>query len=193
LAARILAAEDGARGRSQTRLSSARLDETLAEADFAEGHLGREVALRAYRKYWKPYTFTDEQVRPLWEGLRDRGVRVGILSDTVWCGDCHRCLFEGDGVLDLIDAGVYLSELAWAKPYQEAFRAVTAVLGVTPSEAVYVGDRPVEDIHGSQVAGMCAIGVPHSQIPAVRQVSVDATPDGVAHKFLGVLDGWQLR
>ena len=69
-------------------------------------------------------------------------------------------------------------------------------MGVQPAEAVYVGDRPFEDIHGSQLAGMRAIWVPHSQIPASQQVSVEVTPDAVASELLDILDildGWQSR
>jgi putative hydrolase of the HAD superfamily len=196
LAARILAAEEAAWGRSRTEHSSARLHEILADAGFEEGDLAREAALKAYRQFWEPHTFTDEQVRPLWEGLRQRGVRVGVLSNTIWSGDYHRGVFERDGVLDLIDADVYSSELAWTKPHPLAFRAAAAALGVEPSEAIYVGDRPFEDIHGSQRAGMRAIWVPHSQIPVAQQVLVEVVPDGVAHELLDILDiidGWQSR
>jgi putative hydrolase of the HAD superfamily len=196
LAARILAAEEAAWWRSRTEHSSARLHEILADAGFEEGDLAREAALKAYRQFWEPHTFTGEQVRPLWEGLRQRGVRVGVLSNTIWSRDYHRGVFERDGVLDLIDADVYSSELAWTKPHPLAFRAAAAALGVEPSEAVYVGDRPFEDIHGSQRAGMRAIWVPHSQIPVAQQVSVEVVPDGVAHELLDILDiidGWQSR
>lgn len=40
------------------------------------------------------------------------------------------------------------------------------------------------------------IWVPHSEIPVAQQVSVDVTPDGVAHELLDVLDivdGWHSR
>jgi putative hydrolase of the HAD superfamily len=194
LAARILAAEEAAWGRSRTKHTSARLHEILTEAGLGEGDLAREAALTAYREFWEPHTFTDEQVRPLWEGLRQRGVRVGVLSNTIWSGEYHRGVFERDGVLDLIDADVYSSEMAWTKPHPQAFRAAAAALGVEPSEAVYVGDRPFEDIHGSQRAGMRAIWVPHSQIPLAQQVAVEVIPDGVAHELLDILDildGWQ--
>jgi putative hydrolase of the HAD superfamily len=53
---------------------------------------------------------------------------------------------------------------------------------------VYVGDRPFEDVHGAQLAGMRAVLVPHSDIPSSQQVPVDVTPDGVAHRLLDVLD-----
>ena len=196
LAGRIMAAEDAAWVRSRTEHSSARLHEILAEAGLADGDLRREAALAAYQEFWEPHTFTDKQVRPLWEGLRKRGVRVGVLSNTIWPREYHRGVFERDGVLDLIDADIYSSELDWTKPHPEAFRAAAAALGVDPSETVYVGDRPFEDIHGSQLAGMRAIWVPHSQIPVGQQVAVDVTPDGVARELLDILDildGWQSR
>jgi len=196
LAGRIMAAEDAAWVRSRTEHSSARLDEILAEAGLADGDLRHEAALAAYQEFWEPHTFTDKQVRPLWEGLRRRGVRVGVLSNTIWPREYHRGVFERDGVLDLIDADIYSSELDWTKPHPEAFRAAAAALGVDPAETVYVGDRPFEDIHGSQLAGMRAIWVPHSQIPLGQQVAVEVTPDGVAHELLDILDildGWQSR
>jgi putative hydrolase of the HAD superfamily len=196
LAGRIMAAEDAAWVRSRTEHSSARLHEILAEAGLADGDLRREAALAAYQEFWEPHTFTDKQVRPLWEGLRKRGVRVGVLSNTIWPREYHRGVFERDGVLDLIDADIYSSELDWTKPHPEAFRAAAAALGVDPAETIYVGDRPFEDIHGSQLAGMRAIWVPHSQIPVGQQVAVEVDPDGVAHQLLDILDildGWQSR
>lgn len=196
LAARIVAAEDAAWARSRTEHSSARMHEILAEAGFHGCHLRSDAALAAYREFWEPHTFTDKQVRPLFEGLHERGVRVGVLSNTIWPRDYHRGVFERDGVLELIDADIYSSELAWTKPHPEAFRAAAAACEVEPSEAVYVGDRPFEDIHGSQQAGMRAIWVPHSDIPPGQQVSVEATPDGVVHELLDILDildGWQER
>ena len=196
LAARILAAEDAAWQRSRTGQGSAQMDDLLRQAGLDPADVRHEAALAAYRKFWEPHTFTDEQVRPLFEGLRERGIGVGVLSNTIWSGDYHRGVFERDGVLDLIDADVYSSEIAWTKPHPQAFHAAAAALEVEPCESVYVGDRPFEDVHGSQAAGMRAIWVPHSKIPVTQQVSVDVVPDGVAHELLDILDivdGWQSR
>ncbi|WP_432490674.1 HAD family hydrolase, partial [Flavonifractor plautii] len=79
---------------------------------------------------------------------------VGVLSNTIWTRDYHRGIFERDGVLDLIDADVYSSEIAFAKPHVEAFRAAADAVEVEPQACVYVGDRIFEDVHGSQRAGM---------------------------------------
>jgi len=194
LADRILAAEELAwrRGRAQDR-ASAGLDEILRAAGADPRHDRHHLALAAYRRFWEPHTHTDPQVRPLWEGLRERGLKVGVLSNTIWSGDYHRGIFERDGVLDLLDGDVYSSEIAVVKPHPEAFEAAAEAVGVPVTHAVYVGDRLFEDVLGPQEIGMRAIWVPHSDIPTDQQVTVDVTPDGVAHELLDVLtlvDGW---
>jgi putative hydrolase of the HAD superfamily len=194
LAARIVAAEAQAWARSRTSGLSAHLAQVLAEAGVDTDHPGHPAALAAYEEFWEPHTFTDPDVEPLFVGLRARGVRVGVLSNTIWSREYHERVFARDGVLHLVDGAVYTSEIDHAKPHREAFRAAMAAVGVDdPAACVYVGDRPFEDVHGGQRAGMRAILVPHSDIPVEQQVPVDVHPDGVAHRLLDVLghvDRW---
>lgn len=195
LASRILAAEDSAWARIRTGGRSADLGEVLALAGVGSDVPGHEPALAAYQEFWEPHTFTDPDVLPLFTGLRERGIRVGVLSNTIWSRAYHEQVFARDGVLHLIDGAVYTSEIDRAKPHRAAFRAAMAVVGVSdPRSCVYVGDRPYEDVHGSQRVGMRAVLVPHSDIPPEQQVPVDVHPDGVAHRLLDVLDlvdGWR--
>lgn len=193
LADRILAAESEAWGRGRTDHTSASLAEILEAAGVDAAHDRHHLALAAYHGFWEPHTHTDSEVRPLWEGLRQRGIAVGVLSNTIWSRDYHRELFERDGVLDLIDADLYSSEIAHVKPHPEAFRAICAVLDVDPRRAVYVGDRMFEDVHGPQQVGMRAIWIPHSDLPAEQRVEVTAVPDARAHHLIDILDivdGW---
>lgn len=188
LADRVLAAEAAAWGRSRGEQASTSMDAILAAAGIDTDTPAHEDALTAYRAFWEPHTITDPQVRPLWEGLHGMGIRVGVLSNTIWSGDYHRALFERDGVRDLIDGDVYSSEIPWTKPHPQAFRAAAAAVGVDPERCVYVGDRIFEDVHGPQQAGMRGIHIPHSRIPTDQHVLVEAEPDGVAHELLDVLD-----
>jgi putative hydrolase of the HAD superfamily len=195
VAARIMAAEDAAWRRIRAGSGSAHLAQVLADAGVDTDHPGHEAALTAYEEFWEPHTFTDPDVRPLFAGLRERGVRVGVLSNTIWSRDYHERVFARDGVLDLVDGAVYTSEIDHAKPHPEAFRAAMGAVGVgEPAACVYVGDRAFEDVHGAQRAGMRAILVPHSDIPADQQVPVEVHPDGVAHRLIDVLehvDAWR--
>jgi putative hydrolase of the HAD superfamily len=194
LAERIMTNESAAWLRLRGDGGSARMEEILAASGIGSDDPAHSAAQAAYEEFWEPHTVTDEQVRPVWEGLRDRGVRVGVLSNTIWSRSYHDGIFARDGVLDLIDGSVYSSEIAHAKPHPEAFAAALAAVGVSnPARAVYVGDRPYEDVHGAQQAGLRAILVPHSDIPEDQQVPVDVTPDGVAHQLLdvlGLVDRW---
>lgn len=194
LADRILAAEANAWGRGREHHSSATLDDVLDAAGLDPEHDRAHLALAAYRGFWEPHTWTDPQVKPLWEGLRDRGIRVGVLSNTIWSRAYHRGIFDRDGVLDLIDGDVYSSEIDHVKPHPEAFRAACAVLGVEPDRAVYVGDRLYEDVHGPHSVGMRAIWIPHSDLPANQVVEVEDEPDATVTELLEILavvDGWR--
>jgi putative hydrolase of the HAD superfamily len=194
LAERILAAEAAAWRRARTDGTSARIADLLAEAGARTDHPGHPAAQAAYEEFWEPHTVTDPEVAPLFAGLRARGVRVGVLSNTIWTREYHEQVFARDGVLHLIDGAVYSSEIDHVKPHRAAFRAAMAAVGVAdPGRCVYVGDRPYEDVHGAQRAGLRAILVPHSDIPPEQQVPVDVAPDGVAHRLLDVLtqvDTW---
>lgn len=194
LAERLLAVESDAWARGRQEHSSARIETILAEAGLDPEHDRAHLALAAYEGFWEPHTWTDPQVRPVWEGLHERGVRVGVLSNTIWSRAYHRRIFERDKVLDLIDADVYSSEIGHVKPHPEAFRIACAAVGVQPARAVYVGDRLYEDVHGPQQVGMRAIWVPHSDLPSSQVVDVDAVPDARAHELLdilGIIDRWQ--
>ena len=131
---------------------------------------------------------------PLLAALRERGLKVGVLSNTLWAREHHEEVFRRDGVLDLIDGAVYTSEIPWTKPHPEAFRAAMAAVGVDdPSRVVFVGDRPYDDVHGAKQVGMRAVLVPHSAIPEDQRGHVEGDPDAVVQRLadlLPVIDAW---
>jgi putative hydrolase of the HAD superfamily len=90
---------------------------------------------------------------------------------------------------------VYSSDIPWTKPHPEAFRAALDAVGVTePAHAVFVGDRPFDDIHGAKAVGMRAILVPHSTIPDHQHRPVTGEPDAVVQRLadvLPIIDSWR--
>src|SRR5690606_19777389 len=87
LAQAILAAEQRAWERGRTSHESARLEEILTDAGVDPAHPALTAAHAAYEGFWEPYTRTDPLVRPVWEWLRGTGIRVGVLSNTIWSRD----------------------------------------------------------------------------------------------------------
>jgi putative hydrolase of the HAD superfamily len=172
-------------GRSRDHHRSA----TIADL-FEEAGLRHDAELLAsYREFWEPHTHTDPDVLPLFSRLRVDGIRVGVLSNTIWPRSWHEEVFERDGVLDLIDGAVYTSEVPWTKPSPEAFRAAMQAVGVDdPSTCVFVGDRLFDDVWGASNAGMRTIHVPHSDIPAVQVGHTEGEPDAVVDRLGHVYD-----
>lgn len=167
---------------------------TLADL-FSEAGLDHDPdLLSAYYDFWEPHTYTDTEVGPLLTALRARGLRIGVLSNTLWPREWHDGFFRRDKVVDLIDATVYTSELPWTKPSEHAFRAAMAAVGVEdPARCAYVGDRLFDDVFGSQQAGMRAIHVPHSRIPDGQRGHREGRPDAVATSLSaieGLIEGW---
>jgi len=170
IAAAILAAEKAFWRQCETAHRSATLDHVFARAGVTP--------------HADPHTYTDPDVAPLLRELRRRGIRVGVLSNTMWPRTAHERVFHRDDVLELIDGAVYSSEIPWTKPHPEAFRAAMAAVGVEdPASCVFVGDRPYDDIFGAKSLGMRTVLVPNSAVPAYAA----AVPDAVISRLSDLL------
>lgn len=140
--------------------------------------------LQGYRDFWHPATVTDPDVVPLFERLRADGIKVGILSNTVWPRDWHEEIFVRDALDHLIDGAVYTSDIAWTKPAPQAFEAAMAAVRISdPATCVFVGDRLFDDIFGAHNAGMRAIHLPHSAIPTAQVGHTEGEPDAVIQRL----------
>jgi putative hydrolase of the HAD superfamily len=163
-------------GRSRDQQTSATIGDLFAEAGLDHD----PALLTAYREFWEPHTRTDPDAAPTLTALHEAGLRVGVLSNTIWPREWHVGWFERDGVYDLIDGDVYTSEIPWTKPSPHAFRAAMDAVGVRdPARCVYVGDRLYDDIWGAQQVGMRAIHIPLSTIPEEQRGAAEGVPDGV--------------
>jgi putative hydrolase of the HAD superfamily len=185
-AAALFAAEDELWRLSKTEQRSA----TMSALFELAGVPATEAFLASYLGAWEAHTFTDPDVPDLLGNLRDRGIRIGVLSNTMWPRSWHEDVFRRDGVLELIDGAVYSSEIEWTKPHPEAFRAAMTAIGVTdPACCVFVGDRPFDDVHGAKNAGMRAVLVPNSDVPPFDGALPDAIIGSLA-ELPSVIESW---
>jgi len=120
--------------------------ETLRKALFA--HAAREWP-RLLREHARPFSGLAATL----DALRGRGLALGIVS-----GARPEVLELLRDVLDRFDAVVLGQDVAQRKPHPEGLLKCLRQLGVEASDAVYVGDTPV-DIQASRAAGARAIGV----------------------------------
>ncbi len=186
VAAAICAAEQELWAAADTESASA----TLAQVMERAGVTPTEALLADYYRHWDPHTLTDPDAPAVLRELRSRGLKIGVLSNTMWPRSAHERVFGRDEVLDLIDGAVYSSEIPWTKPHPDAFRAAMAAVGVDdPAACVFVGDRPYDDIHGAKSVGMRAVWIPHSEVPGYAAAEPDAVITALT-ELPPLLDRW---
>ena len=185
LAARLVAAEASVWRRSRDEHRSSTLEEVCSLAEVVM----TPAALAEYERQWDPHTELEPDAVDTLQALRGRGLKVGVLSNTLWSRQRHEDVFARDGVLDLLDGAVYTSEIPWTKPSPRAFAAALDAVGAAdPARCVYVGDRLFDDIWGAANAGMRTIHVPHSEIPRAQVGHTEGEPDAVAERLAHVYD-----
>jgi putative hydrolase of the HAD superfamily len=155
------------------------------------------AAVAAYRACWEPYTRCVADAAAVLSALRDRGLAIGLLSNTLWPVRWHHEFLARDGLLDLFDAMVFSSELPVAKPHPDAFRAVLDRLGGrAPADCLFVGDRMFEDISGADGVGMQTVALPDLTVADEHRVQVDVEPTyriSRLSEVLDVVDRWLAR
>jgi len=193
LMARLAAVEQAFWDTTSTHQRSGTLGSLLRSAseelglDVAEAVL--EHAAVHYLDSWTPHIQHDPEAAPVLEALRGRGLRIGLLSNTHWPRTFHERFLERDGLDQLIDARLYTSEMRYQKPHPEAFAAALEALEVRdPARAMFVGDRPFDDIAGARRAGMRAVLRYNSKVPGY-EVEPDAVIDRLT-ELLELVDHW---
>jgi putative hydrolase of the HAD superfamily len=92
-----------------------------------------------------------EDALPVLELLRERGLKIGLVSNTGRDLDA----FIAHHRLD-VDAAVASGAHGKTKPHESIFRVVLERLAVDPADAAMVGDSLVDDVEGARALGMRA-------------------------------------
>lgn len=112
----------------------------------------------AYRELTAPYAWVPyPDTEPVLRALRERGLRVAIVSDFAWDLRTH---LTHHGLDDLIDTCVISYEQGREKPDPQLFLKACADLGADPRATLMVGDNPVRD------GGAAACGLRTYILPA---------------------------
>jgi HAD superfamily hydrolase (TIGR01509 family) len=117
-----------------------------------ESLVGRIDAAHAERHIW---CGCDPEAPRVVEGLKRRGLRVAVVSNTE--DGRARDALEAAGLARLFDVVVDSHLVGLSKPDPAIFRHAVERLGVEPGEAVFVGDSYAHDALAARAAGLAAV------------------------------------
>lgn len=107
--------------------------------------------LAGYRHAWR--VFPD--VAPLLRTLRERGYRIGLLTNGSEAQQLEK--LARTGLEAAFDAVCISEQIGVQKPDPRAFTLLAERLGVDPQACVFVGDDLEKDVQGARRAGMRAV------------------------------------
>ncbi len=195
LAARLVAVEAAFWASTATDQRSGTLADLLGAAtaelglDVAEALL-EEAAVR-HLDAWTPHIRHDPDAAPTLAALRERGLRIGMLSNTHWPRRFHERFLERDGLVELIDARLYTSEMPFQKPHASAFLSACEALGVDdPARAVFVGDRPWDDVTGAKRAGLRTVLRSNALVAHVPDAADPDATIGRLGELVALVEAW---
>jgi HAD superfamily hydrolase (TIGR01509 family) len=162
--ARASTAEELAKGRD---LSTSRHREVWTALyrgagceDLAPGLADELYALTVAAESWEAY----EDTLPVLRAVRERGPRIGVVSDT---GFDLRPALDRLGLSPYLDTVVMSYEYGICKPAPKPFLTACDHLGVSPEQAIMVGDNPLTD-SGAVTAGCAVLLLPPSPMSGPR-------------------------
>jgi HAD superfamily hydrolase (TIGR01509 family) len=128
--------------------------ELLREERIEVDDVELERFLEAEHAAWQPARRLASTTHALLESLRDRGLRLGLVSNALDPPELlHRDLLQL-GVAERLDVAVFSSEVGWRKPHPEIFERALHAIDVPAGQALFVGDTLATDIAGAAALGM---------------------------------------
>lgn len=112
--------------------------------------------------------------------LRGRGLKMAIVSNTCAPGICLDRHLADENLLEFFPTRVYSSNTIYRKPHPHIFRIALHELGVTPRQAIFVGDLIRSDIKGGRRMGMTTVWKPAG---SVRKTALRYKPDHVIRRI----------
>lgn len=88
-------------------------------------------------------------------GLREAGVRLGLVADTR--SETYRHVLRQHALDDLFAYVAISEELGIAKPHPEMFLSVVRQAGSAPADALMVGNNYARDIAGAHACGLATV------------------------------------
>ena len=188
LASRLLEIIDSALKAHGEDLAEIRIYDLVTEALLSFGAtITNGLPAKFVEIYYRP---TTEQIVPepgareLLMKLKKRGIKIGLVSNSIFPASFHRAEMETFGMLEFFDFTIFSSEFGVRKPKNEIYQKALELAGSEPQRSVFVGDSMLEDVIGPRALGIAAI----LKYVDGRDYSFDAVPPETIRK-LAQLEG----
>jgi putative hydrolase of the HAD superfamily len=168
------------------------LRRTLQVCNIDESQVDLEELMRVYDWQPMPGVVLYEDALDVLAQLRQHSYKLGLITNSflpMWMRDVELRHYN---LIDLFDARLTSGDAGYMKPHPAIYHRLLEMLGTTPEQSVFVGDRPQNDIAGANEAGMISVLIdpPHLE-REVNEHEPDFTIERLS-ELIDVLEGLEI-
>ncbi len=133
------------------------MQQALIESGLNSEQIDLDEVLRVYD--WQPVSgvkpFAD--TIPVLRTLQQQGYKIGLITNSMqpmWMRDVE---LEVYGIIGYLDARITSGDTGYMKPHPAIYQRILHLLETEAEQAVFVGDRPSNDIAGANEAGLISV------------------------------------
>ncbi len=133
------------------------LDQVFEDLGLQTHELDVDQVLRVFDWAARPGVDLFPETLPVLQTLRQQGYKLGLLTNSflpMWMRDEE---LRAYGLLEFFDARVSAADVGYLKPHPAIYHDLLGQLGLGPRQAVFVGDRPANDIAGANEVGLVSV------------------------------------
>ncbi len=120
-----------------------------------------------------------EGAKEVLEHFKNRNLKIGLISNSSFPTEFHMQELKNYQINHFFEEILFSYDFGLRKPHPDLFKFLLNKLELKPQEAVFIGDRLVEDIGGAQKVGMKAI----LRFKKDRDYSAAVVPDYVINNL----------
>lgn len=111
----------------------------------------KEIVSEFFSHYYKiiadQLTIFDDTVEVL-EQLKEAGLKIGLVSNTIFPESYHKLDLEKFGIIDYFDFMIFSSSFGYRKPHRLIYDKAIELSGLKADQSIFIGDRYEEDYLG---------------------------------------------
>lgn len=166
------------------------LIKSLQELGIHDERCDREALLTAYSDQPPPGLRAFPDVIPALQQMRRLDLRFGLITNASQPMSLRDETLRAHGLLEFFpDVRISAADVGYLKPHRTIFAQALEGLEVQASEALFVGDNLIADIHGAQEAGIFAVWRTRPGVDLSSQTTpmFPITPDLTIHTLTELL------
>lgn len=133
------------------------LQDCLAEMDVDVEQVDVLALMQAYEVGTLPGVRPFPDAHAVLDTLHGRGYKLGLVTNSMmpmWMRDIELRHYD---LLHYFDARITSGDTGVMKPHPDIYHRITDLLDTAPVHAMFVGDRPANDIAGANAVGMVSV------------------------------------